>query len=135
MNLGPILILGGAAVLVIGAMFYFGMKLARTIERKAPTELSVQLTRTGLTLYGCMTAVLVLFAAAATLEIRFTADRLVLFESLTGGGPARYEPLLVAGSRHELAVYARNRVARIYPVYWLLLLGGFVVGGFSEARA
>lgn len=44
----------------------------------------------------------------------------------------RYEPLLVAGSRHELAVYARNRVARIYPVYWLLLLGGFVVGGFPD---
>jgi len=68
MNLGPILILGGAAVLVIGAMFYFGMRLARTIEKKAPTGMSVQLTRTGLTLYGCMTAVLVIFAAAATLE-------------------------------------------------------------------
>ena len=44
----------------------------------------------------------------------------------------RYEPLLVAGTRRELAVYARNRVARIYPVYWLLLLGGFVVGGFPD---
>jgi peptidoglycan/LPS O-acetylase OafA/YrhL len=44
----------------------------------------------------------------------------------------RYEPLLVAGTRRELAVYARNRVARIYPVYWLLLLGGYVVAGFPD---
>ena len=68
MNLGPVLILGGAAVLVIGAMFYLGIRLARTIEKKAPSELSVQVTRTGLTLYGCMTAVLVVFVAAATLK-------------------------------------------------------------------
>ena len=44
----------------------------------------------------------------------------------------RYEPLLMAGTRRDLAIYARNRVARIYPVYWLLLLGGFVVGGFPD---
>jgi 2'-5' RNA ligase len=31
--------------------------------------------------------------AAASLDVRFTADRLVLFRSLLGGGPARYEPL------------------------------------------
>jgi 2'-5' RNA ligase len=30
-------------------------------------------------------------SAAAGFEVGFTADRLVLFESLTGGGPARYE--------------------------------------------
>lgn len=29
------------------------------------------------------------------LDIRWLVDRLVLFESITGGGPARYEPLLV----------------------------------------
>ena len=33
---------------------------------------------------------------AADLRIEFRADRIGLFESLTGGGPARYEPLLVA---------------------------------------
>jgi 2'-5' RNA ligase len=32
-------------------------------------------------------------ASAEHLELRFLADRLVLFETLTGGGPARYVPL------------------------------------------
>ena len=32
---------------------------------------------------------------AADLRIGFRADRMGLFESLTGGGPARYEPLIV----------------------------------------
>jgi len=36
-----------------------------------------------------------LIDAAADLEVRFRADRMVLFESRTGGGPARYEPLEV----------------------------------------
>ena len=45
----------------------------------------------------------------------------------------RYEPLLVAGTRRELVIYARNRVARIYPVYWLLLLAGYVAVGFPDA--
>lgn len=41
-------------------------------------------------------------AAALAAEVEgfaasWTADRLVLFESLTGGGPARYEPLAEAG--------------------------------------
>jgi RNA 2',3'-cyclic 3'-phosphodiesterase len=31
--------------------------------------------------------------AAAGLDLRSAADRVVLFESITGGGPARYEPL------------------------------------------
>jgi 2'-5' RNA ligase len=31
--------------------------------------------------------------AARNVDIRFTADRVVLFRSLLGGGPARYEPL------------------------------------------
>ena len=35
----------------------------------------------------------ILDEAAADLDVRFTADRLVLFQSLLGGGPARYEPL------------------------------------------
>jgi hypothetical protein len=30
---------------------------------------------------------------AEGLDIRFRADRIGLYESLTGGGPARYEPL------------------------------------------
>lgn len=34
-----------------------------------------------------------LIDAAATLSVEATADRLVLFESRTGGGPARYEPV------------------------------------------
>jgi 2'-5' RNA ligase len=35
-------------------------------------------------------------AAASGFEVGFTADRLVLFESLTGRGPARYEPVAEA---------------------------------------
>ncbi|MGH2513368.1 MAG: RNA 2',3'-cyclic phosphodiesterase [Candidatus Limnocylindrales bacterium] len=35
-----------------------------------------------------------LLAAAADLDLRWTADRIVLFESRTGGGPARYVRLL-----------------------------------------
>jgi 2'-5' RNA ligase len=31
--------------------------------------------------------------AARSLDVRFIADRVVLFQSLLGGGPARYEPL------------------------------------------
>jgi hypothetical protein len=31
--------------------------------------------------------------AAATLDTVWTVDRMVLFESLLGGGPARYVPL------------------------------------------
>ena len=34
-----------------------------------------------------------LMEAAAALDVRAWIDRIVLFESLTGGGPARYEPL------------------------------------------
>ena len=37
-----------------------------------------------------------LIEAARDLELRFTADRIILFESHTGGGPARYEPVAVA---------------------------------------
>ncbi len=36
-----------------------------------------------------------LISAAEGLEVRFRADRVGLYESLTGGGPARYEPLEV----------------------------------------
>jgi hypothetical protein len=68
MNLEPVVILGGAAVLVIGAIFFLGMRLARTIEKKAPSGMTVQVTRTGVALYGCMIVVLVMFAAATTLE-------------------------------------------------------------------
>jgi len=34
-----------------------------------------------------------LIEAAATFETRFRAERMVLFESISGGGPARYEPI------------------------------------------
>jgi 2'-5' RNA ligase len=34
-----------------------------------------------------------LHEAATGLDIRFTVDRIVLFRSILGGGPARYEPL------------------------------------------
>jgi RNA 2',3'-cyclic 3'-phosphodiesterase len=36
-----------------------------------------------------------LVAAAAELDLAFPVDRIGLFESLTGGGPARYEPIEV----------------------------------------
>ena len=36
-----------------------------------------------------------LIAAAADLDVRFGAETVGLFESLTGGGPARYEPIEV----------------------------------------
>lgn len=34
-----------------------------------------------------------LVRAAEGLDVRFSADRIVLFQSILGGGPARYEPL------------------------------------------
>ena len=37
-----------------------------------------------------------LVAEAADLDVRWTVDRVVLFESVTGGGPARYVPLAEA---------------------------------------
>jgi 2'-5' RNA ligase len=37
--------------------------------------------------------------AAAALRIGFRIERIGLFESLTGGGPARYEPLELADFR------------------------------------
>lgn len=37
-----------------------------------------------------------LVAAAASLDVPFLAERIGLFESVTGGGPARYEPLEMA---------------------------------------
>lgn len=39
------------------------------------------------------TAALTLAEAAEALDVRFTVDRIVLFRSILGGGPARYEPL------------------------------------------
>jgi RNA 2',3'-cyclic 3'-phosphodiesterase len=44
-----------------------------------------------------------LAAAAAGLHLAFELDRIGLFESLTGGGPARYEPLdlAVLGGRRQ----------------------------------
>jgi RNA 2',3'-cyclic 3'-phosphodiesterase len=41
---------------------------------------------------GARTAQL-LIAAARDVDVRWTVERLVLFESVTGGGPARYVPL------------------------------------------
>lgn len=38
-------------------------------------------------------AALTLAHAAQTLDVRFTVDRIVLFRSILGGGPARYEAL------------------------------------------
>ena len=40
-----------------------------------------------------------LIAAAADLDVAWTVDRLILFESVTGGGPARYVPLHEAARR------------------------------------
>lgn len=44
----------------------------------------------------------------------------------------RYEAQLVAGGRWALSTYVLNRFARIYPVYWLLLLSGYLVRGFPD---
>ena len=68
MNLGAVLMLGSVAIAVIAALLYFGMRLARAIEKKAPPEAGAKITPTGVALAGCFTAVLVIFAAAATLE-------------------------------------------------------------------
>jgi 2'-5' RNA ligase len=45
--------------------------------------------------------------AAAGIHVRSAADRLVLFESITGGGPARYEPLETVPLRLRPAAPAR----------------------------
>ncbi len=42
-------------------------------------------------------ALRLLIAEAADLSLEWLVDELVLFESVTGGGPARYEPLLRTG--------------------------------------
>ena len=39
------------------------------------------------------TAARALEQAASELDVRFAVDRIVLFRSILGGGPARYEPL------------------------------------------
>ncbi|MGD9647723.1 MAG: acyltransferase family protein [Pirellulales bacterium] len=44
----------------------------------------------------------------------------------------RYESQLVAGNRVALGTYILNRFARIYPVYWLLLLAGYLARGFPD---
>jgi 2'-5' RNA ligase len=48
-----------------------------------------------------------LIEAARGFTVTFTADRLVLFESLTGGGPARYEPM----AEHRLTGGPARRTA------------------------
>jgi 2'-5' RNA ligase len=45
---------------------------------------------------GASEAVEALAAAASSLAAAWTVDRIVLFESLLGGGPARYVPLRIA---------------------------------------
>lgn len=45
---------------------------------------------------GAPAAVEALVAAAASLDAAWTVDRIVLFESVLGGGPARYVPLRTA---------------------------------------
>jgi 2'-5' RNA ligase len=45
---------------------------------------------------GASAAVEALGAAAASLDAAWTVDRIVLFESVLGGGPARYVPLRTA---------------------------------------
>jgi 2'-5' RNA ligase len=45
---------------------------------------------------GASAAVEALGAAAATLDASWTVDRIVLFESILGGGPARYVALRTA---------------------------------------
>lgn len=54
-----------------------------------------------------------LVAAAAEFELGWSADRLVLFESQTGGGPARYLPLLESELPADL--HADRRAAAEAP--------------------
>jgi hypothetical protein len=69
MEIGPLLIVCIFAIAVISALYYFGMRLARAIERKAPeSEVAAKVTPTGLALCGCVTALLVLFLTAAKLK-------------------------------------------------------------------
>lgn len=76
--------------------------LARTVDRElagAGWELDAKPFRAHLTIArsdGVPAGAAIgdrLVAAAADLDVRFRADRIGLFESLTGGGPAHYEPL------------------------------------------
>jgi len=53
-----------------------------------------------------------LAAAARGLAVRFTADRLVLYRSHLGGGPARYEPLHEAAIDGSRARPLAGRIAR-----------------------
>jgi len=82
--------------------------LAGSLEREAledgeslgtrPFAPHLTIARTdGLRAAGAAAAVL--HEAAADLEARFTADRVVLFESHLGHGPARYEPIHEAALR------------------------------------
>ena len=69
MELALLVVLGLALIAVIGVLVYFGMKLSRAVEKNKPeSDMAARVTPTGLALYGCMTAVLVLFLAAVTLE-------------------------------------------------------------------
>jgi hypothetical protein len=110
MNLAPALILACVAIAMVGGLFYFGIRLARAIEKKAPTEMRAKLTPTGLTLYGCMTAVLVLFVAATTLEP----------EGPLGSFLRRPEGLVAAlvatVAFFSLAAWLFERVG--YPILW-----------------
>ena len=58
---------------------------------------------TAISLFGISFTLLVLMVVAAMADrrIAFTIDRLVLFESVTGGGPARYVQVMEAGLGSE----------------------------------
>jgi hypothetical protein len=69
MEMGFVVGLAAMTFAVIGAVVYFGVRVSRAVEKNTPrSPMAATLTSTGLALSGCMIALLVLFAAASTLE-------------------------------------------------------------------
>jgi len=84
---------GAAALDAVAADLETGMIAAGWPAEGRPFRPHLSLARADGVRSGPRT-VATLAALAETLDTRWTADRLTLFESHVGGGPARYEPLL-----------------------------------------
>jgi len=84
---------GAAALEAVAADLEAGMVAAGWPAEGRPFRPHLSLARADGVRSGPRTAA-ALTALAGSLESGWTADRLTLFESHVGGGPARYEPLL-----------------------------------------
>ena len=71
------------------------LRAAGFIFETKPFQAHLTLARSDGVRAGAATAAR-LVEAAADMDVPFRADRIGLFESLTGSGPARYEPLVMA---------------------------------------